>query len=235
MIRVLIIDADLNNCKRIKYALQEQSSELDAYYTLSVVEAIECLAKEGYQLVILALSLSETAGLRLLRIIRDLQPMPILALAVNDSTEQTVKAFSLGADDVLGKPFNLEECLARAQNLLRRARAGGPGGKPGYTLVCGRDLVITPLTRRAYQRGEPLDLTRREFDLLCFFVDHAGQVLTRDQLYNGVWPREASFDTEEAVRSQVKQLRKKLGTPKGNAYIETVWGVGYRFNEGRRT
>lgn len=235
MIRVLIIDDDLSNCKRIKYALQEQSSELDAYYTLTVVDAMEHLAKEGYQLVILDLSLSETDGLRLLGVIRDLQPMPILALAIKDSTEQTVKAFSLGADDVLGKPFELEECLARAQNLLRRARAGGRGGKPGYTLVCGRDLVINPLSRRAYQRGEPLDLTRREFDLLCFFVDHAGQVLTRDQLYNSVWPREASFDTEEAVRSQVKQLRKKLGAPKGNAYIETVWGVGYRFNEDHRT
>lgn len=230
MIRILIIDADLHNCKRIKYALQKQSRELYAYYTPSVVEAIERLIKGSYQLVILDLSLSETDGLRLLETIRELRLMPILALSAKDSTEQTVKAFSLGADDVLGKPFALEECLARAQNLLRRSHAVGGSGEPGYTLVSGRDLVMNPLTRRAYQRGEPLDLTRREFDLLYFFVSHAGQVLSREQLYNSVWPSEADFDTEEAVRYQIKQLRKKLGVSDKAPYIETVWGVGYRFS-----
>lgn len=230
MIRVLVIDADLDNCKRVKYALQEQDDDMNAYYTLSVLEAIDRLVKESYQLVILDLSLSETDGLRLLSVIRELRPMPILALSSKDSTEQTVQAFSLGADDVLKKPFNLEECLARAQNLLRRAHVAGVTGEPGYTLVSGRDLVMNPLTRRAYQRGEPLDLTRREFDLLYFFVSHAGQVLTREQLYNSVWPSEADFDTEEAVRYQIKQLRKKLSGPDGSPYIETVWGVGYRFS-----
>ena len=131
MIQVLIIDADLNSCKRIKYALQEQDDDIDAYYTLSVVEAIDCLVKGNYHLVILDLSLSESDGLRLLGVIRELRPMPILALSSKNSAEQTVQAFSLGADDVLKKPYELEECLARAQNLLRRVSTepgtGGPG------------------------------------------------------------------------------------------------------------
>ena len=232
MIRVLIIDADLDNCKRIKYALQEQDHDMDAYYTLSVVEAIDCLVKGNYHLVILDLSLSETDGLRLLGVIRELRPMPILALSSKDSTEQTVQAFSLGADDVLKKPYELEECLARAQNLLRRVSTEPGTGGPGYTLVSGRDLIINPMTHRAYQRGEPLALTRREFDLLSFLVSHGGQVLSRDQLLNSVWPNDASFASEEAVRYQIRQLRKKLGTP--DDYIETVWGVGYRFNEDHR-
>ncbi len=231
MLRVLIIDADLHNCKRIKYALQEQSCELDAYYTLSVVEAIECLVKGSYQLVILDLSLSETDGLRLLGVIRKLRPMPILALTSKNSAEQTVQAFSQGADDVLKKPFNLEECLARAQYLLRRASTEPGTGEPGYTLVSGRDLIMDPVTRRAYQRGEPLELTRREFDLLSFLVSHAGHVLTRDQLLGSVWPNDSNFASEEAVRYQIRQLRKKLGALDGDDYIETVWGVGYRFNE----
>lgn len=228
MKRVIVIDNDLQNCKRIKYAMMGKDTEV--YYVLSVVEALETLIRENYQLVIMDLSLSETDGLRLLETIRELRPMPILALSAKDSTEQTVKAFTLGADDVLKKPFDLEECLARAQNLLRRAHAVGGTGEPGYTLVSGRDLVMNPLTRRAYQRGEPLDLTRREFDLLYFFVSHAGQVLSREQLYNSVWPSEADFDTEEAVRYQIKQLRKKLGASDRAPYIETVWGVGYRFS-----
>ena len=79
-----------------------------------------------------------------------------------------------------------------------------------------------------------LDLTRREFDLLPFLMRHAGQVLTREQLYNNVWPRVAGCDTEEAVRYQVKRLRKKLGATDGDGSVETVWGVGYRFNGDNR-
>lgn len=224
MNKVLIINNDPQICHRLKLALCELGN--DAVSVPSVMEAIERLVRENYQLVILDLSPSEEDSLRLLQVIQKLRPMPVLVLSSQEGTGQTVRALSLGADDVMKKPYDLEECLARAQHLLRRAvpvRA--------YTLVAVRDIVIDPIRRRAYQRGHPLELTRREFDLLSFLLHHAGQVLTRDQLLEQVWPGELNLASEEAVRYQIRQLRKKLGGGDDEVYIETVWGLGYRFKE----
>ena len=229
--RVLIIDSDLKNCKAIKYALTEYG--ISAYYTLSVVDGIERLTHQNYELVILDISLSETDGFELLRFMRQMRNMPILVLSSQGGIENKARAFRLGADDFMEKPLELQECLLRAQALLRRYNAAAPPlpGQRRYTIVTFENLLIDPLTRRVVYNGRELDLTRREFDLLYVLSSQAGRVLTHEQLRYYVWGDDFEGDETNAIPVSVSRLRQKLD---GGECIENVRGVGYRFNDPAR-
>lgn len=224
--RVLIIDSDLNNCKAIKYALTEYG--ITAYYTLSVVDGIERLMRHNYELVILDISLSETDGFQLLRFMRQMKNMPILVLSSQGGIEHRTRAYEMGADDFMEKPLELQECLLRAQALLRRYNAAAPPlpGQRCYTIVTFENLIIDPLTRRVIYNGRELDLTRREFDLLYVLSSQAGRVLTHEQLRYYVWGDDFMGDENNAIPISVSRLRQKLN---GGGCIENVRGVGYRF------
>lgn len=226
--RVLIIDSDKANCKAIKYALAEYG--IGAYYTLSVVDGIERLLRQNYQLVILDISLSETEGLQLIRFMRQMKDMPILALSSQGGIENRERAFHMGADDFMEKPLELRECLIRAQSLLRRYNATAPPlpGQRRYTIVNLANLRVNPTTRRTVYNGRALELTRREFDLLYLLATHEGQVLTHDQLRHHVWGDDFVGDENNVIPVSVSRLRQKLD---GGEFIESVRGVGYRFND----
>lgn len=98
-----------------------------------------------------------------------------------------------------------------------------------YTLAFGMDLIIDPVKHQATLKGEPLNLTRKEFDLLFHLASHAGQVLSREQLYNAVWKETTAYNVDEQVKAHIKALRRKL-IPAGKEYIKNEWGVGYRFS-----
>ena len=227
--RVLIIDSDLESCKQIKYMLQEYG--VDAYYTQSVVEGIDRLMRYGYQLVILDISLSEESGLQLLQVMRRMKDMPILVLSSQGDIEEKERAYSLGADDFIEKPVELRECLLRSQSLLRRYNANTPllVGQRRYTMVNFKDLLIDPLARRVNHNGQELKLSRREFDLLYLLASHEGQVLTHEQIRYHVWGDDFIGNESKAIPTSVSRLRQKLADEN---YIETIRGVGYRFNKG---
>lgn len=229
--RVLIIDSDLKNCKAIKYALTEYG--FSAYYTLSVVDGIERLNRYNYGLVILDISLSETDGFQLLRFMRQMRNMPILVLSSQGDIANKARAYEMGADDFIQKPLELQECLLRAQALLRRYNATAPPlpGQRRYTIVTTENLLIDPLTRRAVYNGRELDLTRREFDLLYVLSSQAGRVLTHELLRYYVWGDDFSGDENNAIPVSVSRLRQKLD---GGDCIENVRGVGYRFIDPKR-
>lgn len=98
-----------------------------------------------------------------------------------------------------------------------------------YTLAFGMDLIIDPIRHQATLKGEPMNLTRKEFDLLFHLASHAGQVLSREQLYSAVWNEDSPYNVDESVKSHIKALRKKL-IPSGKEYIKNEWGIGYRFS-----
>ena len=229
--RVLIIDSDLKNCKAIKYALTEYG--ISAYYTLSVVDGIERLNRHNFELVILDISLSETDGLQLLRFMRQMRNMPILVLSSQGGMEHRARAYEMGADDFIQKPLELQECLLRAQALLRRYTSAAPPlpGQRSYTIVTFENLMIDPLTRRVLYNGREPDLTRREFDLLYVLSSQAGRVLTHEQLRYYVWGDDFEGDETNAIPVSVSRLRQKLGD--GDC-IENVRGVGYRFIDPKR-
>lgn len=225
--KVLIIDDDLNTCKEIKYSLQSETT--DAYYALSAADGFSQFAKHQFCLVIMDIQLSETDGLSLLEQFRKLKPMPILVLSAKNSREDRIGALRAGAVGYMEKPYELEECLAHAQSLIKLYSDIGSVSNRRYTLAFGMDLVIDPELHKATLKGESLDLTRKEFDLLFCLAEHAGQVLSREQLYGYVWNQDIQYNVDELVKAHIKALRRKL-TPAGKEYIKNVWGIGYRFS-----
>lgn len=225
--KVLVIDNDLAVCREIKYSLQNETT--DVYYTLSVKDGFEQFVKCQFCLVIMDIHLSETDGLLLLEKMRKMNSMPILVLSSKSSSQDRIGALKAGAAAYMEKPYSLEECLAHAQSLMRLYTDIGSASKRHYTLAFGMELVIDPELHQATLKGEPLNLTRKEFDLLFCLAEHAGQVLSREQLYSYVWNQDVQYNVDELVKAHIKALRRKLISA-GKEYIKNVWGIGYRFS-----
>lgn len=223
--RVLIIDHDKATCKEIKYSLA--SDTMEAYYCLTLREGLTELTQKDYEAVILNISFPESDGMELLRTLRQLTPMPIMLLSTSADLADKVQAFQLGADDYLTKPFETEECLARVYAMLRRITVLNHVKTRAYAIVSYNDLVIKQENRQVFLCGKPLDLTRREYDLLCLFATHPGRVYTFEQIYEQLWPDEY-LDGKNSVVCQVRRLRKKLT---GTDFIENVRDVGFRFKD----
>ena len=133
----------------------------------------------------------------------------------------------LGADDYLVKPFNVMELVARAKAIVRRM--DGLANSAGDTIVCNGALSIDPAARRVMLAGVPITLTAREFDLLLHFARHPGRVFTREQLLDSVWGG-AHGGYAHTVNSHINRLRAKIESDASDPqWIQTVWGVGYRF------
>jgi len=192
-------------------------------------EALRLWRQHRPDLVLLDLMLPRRDGVEVLREIRATDPdTPIVILSSKDHEADKVLGLSLGADDYVTKPFGLAELLARIRAALRRARRD-PGRAAARRF--GR-VVIDEAARRVTVAGEPVELTAREYDLLWHFVTHPGRVFSRQQLMQAVWGPD-HYGTTRTVDNFVARLRTKLEeTPEEPRYLETVRGVGYRFNSG---
>lgn len=224
--RVLILDDDLDVCRQIKYALQNVTT--DVYYALSVVEGIRRFMEQDYCLVIMDIALSEADGQELLKTMRKAKTIPILVLSSKPGQEAKLSAYQAGAHVYMEKPYEIEECLAQAEALMDLYVNLKKPEERSYTLAFGMDLMIDPDRRVVTLSGEELKLTRKEFDLLFCLASHAGQVLSREQLYERIWNNENTYNIDESVKSHIKTLRRKL-TAANREYIKNVWGIGYRF------
>lgn len=177
-------------------------------------------------LVVLDWMLPDEPGVRLLeRLRRDgrYENLPVLMLTARVGEGDRVEGLTRGADDYLTKPFSTPELLARIQALLRRSGKSGRIERGGLALDLER--------HQASLDGQPLDLTRREFDLLAFLARHPGRVYSREELLERVWGPEF-MGTARTVDQHVAQLREKLQEdPKLPRFLETLRGVGYRFRE----
>lgn len=217
---VLVIDKDLSTCKEIKYSLQDDTT--DVYYTPSVDEAIQLMQKQAFTLVILDACLSQDGGTALIQQIRQMTPLPIFALSETANTADKVAALKMGADDFLHKPYDLEECLARAQALMRRYTQLNHITERSYALVCHGDLLLDTARRQVLVGQEKVVLTRKEYDILLYFLKNRNRVLTYEQIYTAVWCEEYLTDNS-TIFFHVGNLRKKLKAD----WIESSYGVGY--------
>lgn len=224
--RVLILDDDLNVCRQIKYALQDATT--DVYYAFSVAEGMKHFMEQNYCLVIMDIALSEADGNELLKIMKRAKTIPILVLSSKPGQEAKLSAYQAGAHAYMEKPYELEECLAQAEALMDLYVNLKQPEDRSYTLAFGMDLIIDPDRRVVTLSGEELNLTRKEFDLLFCLARHAGQVLSREQLYERIWKNENTYNIDDPVKTHIKTLRKKL-TAANREYIKNVWGIGYRF------
>ena len=204
----------------------ERGLEQVAYsptWVRSCKEADSALTGGSFDAVILDLSLPDGDGLHLLREWRAAGfNQPVLILSARDAVQDRIKGLNLGADDYLAKPFSFEELLARVRSLLRRH-----GGKKS-TVFSHRDLKLDLLSRSVQRKGQPIELTAREFALLELFMQNPGRVLTRTMITEKVW--DSYFDSDTNLLDvYMRRLRMKLETPGDKKpWFKTLRGVGYQ-------
>jgi two-component system alkaline phosphatase synthesis response regulator PhoP len=193
--------------------------------------AVEKLAGSTFHLVILDIMLPDLSGVEICRRIRerDLRT-PILMLSSLGEETDKVTALELGADDYLTKPFGIFELMARVKALMRRG-SEEPEETPGEGVIVRRELVVDRDKKRVTIRGQRLELTPKEFDLLALMASHPGKTFSRHELLEMIWGF-AFQEYEHTVTSHINRLRikleKNLSQPE---YILTTWGTGYRFAE----
>ena len=224
MADILVVDDDPNLLRMLRRGLAL------AGYTVRAAEdgesALRMLLSQEPDVLVLDVMLPEPLdGLEVARRLRESgSDVPIIMLTARDQLADKVAGFASGADDYLPKPFAFEELLARVGALMRR-RAPQRGERLTYA-----DLVLDPSTREAWRGGQPLDLTAREFDLLAYFLRHPRQVLTRDQIFRGVWGSDY-LGGSNIIDANVSYLRDKVEADGRPRLIQTVRGVGYALRE----
>jgi DNA-binding response OmpR family regulator len=177
-------------------------------------------------LVVLDVMLPGVDGLELCRWIRGRSSLPVILLTARGEETDRIVGLELGADDYVTKPFSPRELATRVRTVLRRST---DTTEPASRVVVG-ELVVDGRSRELTRADEPVDLTAREFDLLWFLVTHPRQVFSRDQLMDRVWGYQAAIDSG-TVTVHVRRLREKIELdPSRPAHLQTVWGVGYRFD-----
>ena len=189
-------------------------------------------AAGGVDVAVLDVMMGPPDGLEVCRLLRAdpaTAHLPVIVLtALGDEVDRIV-GFETGADDYVAKPFSPREMVLRVQSVLRRSAPAEPAGAAAGDRRRDGDLDLDPVARRAWRAGEPLHLTARELDLLLFWLDHPGQVFSRDELMRRVWGW--SFGDESTVTVHVRRLREKVEVdPSAPTRLVTVWGAGYRWD-----
>ncbi|MBM3342200.1 MAG: response regulator transcription factor [Betaproteobacteria bacterium] len=196
--------------------------------------ALRSIGTQRFDLVLLDLMLPGTDGWDLCKHLRALPDyVPLIIISARTAEAHRVLGLELGADDYLAKPFSVLELVARVRALLRRAERLREAAPAAPQLRFG-DCSLDPLRREVWRGNAVIALTLREFDLLYFLARHPGEVFNRGELLNQVWG--SGFDGyEHTVNSHINRLRTKLeADARSPKWIQTVWGVGYRFGDETR-
>ena len=193
--------------------------------TLGLKKALE----EEFQLVILDLMLPGVDGFEICRQIREVKNTPILMVSAKKDDIDKIRGLGLGADDYVTKPFSPSELVARVKAHLARYERLIGSNVPENDIVEIRGIRIDKTARRVWVNGEEKQFTTKEFDLLTFLAEHPNHVFTKEELFRKIWDMDSVGDIA-TVTVHIKKIREKIEVNSAKPqYIETIWGVGYRF------
>ncbi|MGI5989333.1 MAG: response regulator transcription factor [Lachnospiraceae bacterium] len=225
---ILVAESDSGMSSLILSSLTREGFTAEA--VKSGADVMRCLQDTEPDLITLELTLPDIDGVQLIRRIRLKSQVPILVITTRSDIRDKLAAFAAGADDYLTKPFDTREMVARVTVILRRLAGYTPEdtaeGAAAKTVNIP-DLAINLENYQVSFQGRPVDLSPREIELLYFLASHPNQVFSREQLLDQVWGREFAGDYR-TIDTHIRKIRKKItGGP--NWSIQTVWGVGYKF------
>ena len=224
-IRVLIVDDEPSILAAMAPLLRSRGYDVST--AMSGRAALDAVERDKPDLIVLDLGLPDSDGIEICRLIRDGSATPIIVLSARGKEPDKVAALDAGADDYVTKPFGTEELMARIRVALRRLEP--PGGPEGQ-IACG-DLVIDRDRRRVVRDGEEIRLTPKEFELLLFFAQRPGRVLTHRAILKAIWGPHA-VDQPEHLRVLIGSLRRKIERDTARPrYLLTEPWVGYRFSD----
>lgn len=219
--KLLLVDDDRKLAAAVRRGLVDEGYAVDVAHDGH--DGVWMAEEGNYDLVVLDLMLPGMDGQRICQRLREHGDWtPILVLTARDGDRNEADGLDAGADDYLTKPFSFPVLLARIRALLRRAVTAGDVGP-----VVAGDLRLELATRRVLRGDTEITLTARQFDVLAFLMRRAGQVLSKDQILQGVWPFDFAGDPN-IVEVYIRRLRTRIDEPFGRAAIQTVRGAGYR-------
>lgn len=217
---ILIVDDDTAIANLIADALEDEGFHI---LILNDGEsALKQIKESEFELIILDIMMPKMDGLTLCRKIRDRVSCPILFLTAKNRMVDTLVGLEMGADDYISKPFVVEELVARVKAHIRREHRETEKAKD--TTLKFDTITVNKESYEVYKNRQPVELSHREFQILCYFIENSGQVLSKEQIFNAIWGPDY-FDIG-TVAVNIKNLRSKLDP--NNEYLKTVWGVGYK-------
>ncbi|MBO4908270.1 MAG: response regulator transcription factor [Lachnospiraceae bacterium] len=229
MAKILIIEDEKEIADLEKDYLEMNGFEVETFDRGD--DGLEAAMNNDYDLVVLDLMLPGTDGFDICRKVRAEKNIPIIMVSAKKDDIDKIRGLGLGADDYMTKPFSPGELVARVKaHLAQYERLVGAGKrKNDNDLIEIRGIKIDKTARRVFVDGEEKIFTTKEFDLLSFLAENPNKVYTKDDLFRTIWGMESVGDIA-TVTVHIKKIREKLGDVSGDSkYIETIWGVGYRF------
>lgn len=220
MDKILVVEDEKQIARFVELELKHEGYEV--MVSGNGREALEWIADETFDLVLLDIMLPGLNGYEVCRRIRRTSEVPIIMVTAKDGTEDEVLGLDLGADDYITKPYSTEILLARIRRLLKKNKDNIQEDES----MSVKDLTLDAKSYEVYLRDEKIDLTKREFDLLKYLLANKNQVLSREQMLSHIWGYEYQGDTN-AVDVYIRYLRSKIDDVTNEKYIHTVRGVGY--------
>lgn len=222
--KILIIEDNKELAQSMTYYLEEEHYICECAYSYN--EALDRLSFNSYDCILLDIMLPDGNGLNLLNHVKNEKiNSGVLIISAKDALDDKIKGLEKGADDYITKPFHLPELHARLRAVYRRKKMDG------YNDVKFNEIILNTDTLEVFIHETRLEVTQKEFELLLYFLVNKNRVLSKQSIANHLWgdytDNLANFDF---VYQHVKNLRKKIATAQGNDYVETVYGLGYKFN-----
>ncbi len=222
--KILLIEDNEAIILGLQYLLEQEG------YSCQVArrrrEAERMVQDEQPDLMLLDIGLPDGDGYQLCQALRQQYTFPIIFLTAREEEEDVVRAFDLGADDYIIKPFRNRELLSRIKNVLRR------GSKEREVLQCG-NIILDVESGRVRVAGEEVVLTKLEYKILSSMMSRPGKLFTRDEILSDIWDISGNFVNDNTLSVTIKRLREKLGDTEGKI-IKTVRGMGYRMESEKR-
>lgn len=192
-------------------------------------EGLDIALKEDFDIIILDIMLPGMDGFDICKEIRKEKDIPIIMVSAKKEDIDKIRGLGIGADDYMTKPFSPSELVARVKAHLARYERLLTNNKPENEIIEIRGIKIDKTARRVFVNGEERSFTTKEFDLLTFLAEHPNHVYTKEELFREIWDMDSIGDIA-TVTVHIKKIREKIEADTSNPqYIETIWGVGYRF------
>lgn len=218
---VLFVEDDQTIALCLVYSLEKE--KYNVTHCLTKGDAIKCLDKNNYDILLLDVSLPDGNGYEICQYAKQIKDVPVIFLTAMDDEANVVMGLDIGGDDYVTKPFRINELLSRMNSVLRRYH------KDINKIINVQYIQINLYDGKVYKENEEIFLTALEYRLLMVFVNHIGQILTRTQLLDGLWDIGGDFVNDNTLSVYIKRLREKLEIdPREPQLIVTVRGIGYR-------
>ena len=230
MLKVLVVEDDSDINSLLCNVLSKNNYDVRGAYSGS--EAMMCIDMFEYDIILLDLMLPGMSGEEIIKKVRQKDELvPIIVISARTQQDEKINVLRIGADDFIGKPFDINEVIIRVEVQLRKSKRVKVVDEKVTDIISFKNISLDIESRQAFIKDKEIAFTGREFDILKLFISNPHKVFTRANLFESVWENEFLGD-ENTVNVHVSNLRSKIAkVDKGTEYIKTIWGIGFKLNE----